>query len=780
MFTVLTRLIARPRLVLASTLLAVVVLVVLGGGVAERLLNGGTEDPASESARAAAVLNQEFPASRPNLVLVVTPASSEVGIDDAAVTAAGQQLAERLAAEQGIVGVRSYWADGEATLASDDKSSALIMARIPGEDTAADQVFRRVAPEVSGEQGAVSIQLGGPIAVRNQMQTMIGEDIASAELVVLPLILLILVLAFGSVIAALLPLGVGLIAIVGGTAVLSVVSRFTDVSIFSMNLTTALGMGLAIDYAMIVVWRFREEQRNGLTPREAATRTLGTAGRTVLFSAITVAVALSVMLLFPLYFLQSFAYAGIAVVFFAALAVLIVVPAALVLLGPWVDALDLRRFLVRWWPSQPTRARPARPRSESGWYRWATWVIGRPRIITALSVTTLLALAVPFLGVQFGAPDERQLPPGAESRVATEALAGNFGDLPDWVVDVVAEGYRHDPVAAEQAGGTNVISEAVGDAAQSPNREVAALAGYARQLSLIDGVSGVLTPVGPFQYGWQVAGPIPDDDERVAGAYTYLQVVPESDIDQASVQAQQLVQAVRAVQAPFDVQVGGAAAALVDSQAAISDRLWLALGIIMVATLLLIFLCTGSVLIPVQTVVLNALSLTVMFGAAVWVFQEGHLSGLLGFTPLGFIELSLPVLMFCLTFGLSMDYGVFVLSRMKEEYDRGRDHRSAIAFGLQRTGGLVTAAALILAIVMFAMGSSDITNIKMFGLGVGLAVLVDATVVRCLLVPAVMAITGPATWWTPPGLRRFQQRFGLSDTAPAAALPPRESVGVGS
>lgn len=787
MIRALERIATRPRLVLWLTLLVVAGLVALGGGGA-RLLNGGTDDPGSESAAASALMDREFPEQRPNVVLVVRPLG-EAGVDDPAVTAAGLAVAEALAADPGVVGVDSYWADpdgdgaGSPLVTPPDigAQGGLVLGRINGDETTADEIFARaVPPAVAAGGDVVSVEPGGPIAVRIEMQSTIGRDIAIAESVVFPLVLLILVLAFGSAVAALVPLGVGIIAIIGSMTVLTLLSRVTEVSIFSQNLVTALGLGLAIDYAMIVVRRFREELHGGASPRTAVVTTLRTAGRTVVYSAVTVGIALSVMLLFPLYFLRSFAYAGIAVVVFAVVSVLVVVPATLVLLGHRIDRWDLRPWLRR----RLGRPDPGDGIDGSRWYALATAVMRRPRLVTVAATVVLLALALPFLGVRFGAPDERQLPEGSPSRTATEALATDFTDVPDWGIDVVVSGYTHDVAAADEAGGRNVVGEAVGDATLSPDPDVAALADYARRLSLVDGVVGVLTPLGPFQYGWQVAGTLDGSADLVSpNGSAYLQVMPESAIEQASVAAQDTVRAVRAVESPFPVLVGGTAAAQVDSQAAIGDRLWLALAIIVVATLVLVFLLTGSVVLPVQTVLVNALSLTVMFGAAVWVFQDGNLSGLLGFTPLGFLELSLPVLMFCLAFGLSMDYGVFVLSRMKEERDLGHDHAEAVARGTARTGGLVTAAAVILAVLLFAMGASRVTNIMMLGLGVGLAVLVDATVVRCLLVPAALAWTGPVAWWSPPALRRFHDRFGLRESerpAPEPADPAAEREPVGA
>ncbi|MFD7322861.1 MMPL family transporter [Streptomyces sp. NPDC059875] len=708
---------ARPRLSLLVALVITALAVLAGGGVADRMGSGGWEDPDGESTYATQVLEREFPASQPNLLLLVDAGAA--GVDDRAVAAEARRLAERLDAEPGVSGVGSYWGTGSPALRSEDGRQAVIAARIEGEEKAAGEILQKIAPEYRGTHGPVEVSVGGPLAVMHEMQTVIQEDLLRAELIALPVTLVLLVMVFGSAVAALLPLGIGIVAILGTNAVLRGITEFTDVSVFAQNLTTALGLGLAIDYALFVVRRFREELAAGADVRTAVGTTLRTAGRTVLFSALTVAVSLAAMLVFPQYFLRSFAYAGIAVVLLAAAAALILLPAALLLLGERVNALDLRRLFRRRRSSEGAES-GAGPRAESGagWAWTAALVMRRAPVFAVATTAGLVLLGLPFLDVKFGTADDRQLPVTAESRVVQDQLRDGFPGSP--------------------GGGLTVLAEGPATPAQ-----------YAAYRERIEGLDGIERIDGPVTSG---AG---------ADARAYFTVVPEGEA--VGDTAQSAVGELRAQEAPFDTSVTGAAAVLVDSKDAIADRLPWAAAIIAVVTLLLVFLLTGSVLIPLQAVVLNALSLTAMFGAVVWVFQEGHLSGLLGFTSTGDIETTLPVLMFCVAFGLSMDYGVFLLSRIKEEYDATGDHDHAVRFGLRHTGGLITAAAVILAVVMVAIGTSRVTNTKMLGLGVALAVLMDAMVVRSLLVPAVMKLTGRLTWWAPGPLRRFHDRFGISE-----------------
>ncbi|MER6028310.1 MMPL family transporter [Streptomyces sp. NPDC001851] len=698
---------ARPRLSLLVALLLTALAVLAGSGVADRLGSGGWEDPAAESTYATKALERAFPASQPNLLLLVD--SGGASVDDPAVAAEARDLAGRLAGEKGVTGVGSYWQSRSPALRAKDGHEALIAARITGDETAMGRTLDRVAPRYRGTHGPVRVKLGGIVAVRHEMQTIIKEDLTRAELIALPITLVLLVMVFGSAVAALLPLGIGIVAILGTNAVLRGLTAFTDVSVFALNLTTALGLGLAIDYALFIVRRYREELSTGADPSTAVGATLRTAGRTVFFSALTVAVSLAAMMVFPQYFLRSFAYAGIAVVLLAAAAALILLPAALVLLGHRVNSLDLRRLL--------RRRRGPEPADGTAWARTAGLVMRRAPLFALGTTVLLVTLGLPFLGVKFGTADDRQLPSTAESHVVQEHIREGFPGSPGGGLEVLAEG-------------------------RATESQYAA---YKQQMAALPEVA-------------RVDGPL------VKGNSAYFTVQPGGEaVDEA---AQRLVGDLRALHAPFGTKVTGTAAVLVDTKHAIAQRLPWAAGFIAVVTLLLVFLLTGSVLIPVQAVVLNALSLTAMFGAVVWVFQDGHLSGALGFTSSGSIETTLPVLMFCVAFGLSMDYGVFLLSRIKEEYDRTGDHDAAVRHGVQRTGGLITAAAVILAVVMVAIGTSRVTNTKMLGLGIALAVLMDAMVVRSLLVPAIMRLTGRATWWAPAPLRRFHERFGVSEGAP--------------
>ncbi|MFE1379276.1 MMPL family transporter [Streptomyces sp. NPDC058740] len=734
-----TRLVtARPRLSLLLALVITALAVLAGSGVGDRMGSGGWEDPDAESTYALEVLEREFPASQPNLLLLVdvsgaggTGGTGAAGgaspaVDSPAVATEARKLAERLDAEPGVGGVGSYWSTGSPALRSADGRQAVIAARIDGDEKAAGAVLERIAPAFRGTHGPVEVSVGGPLAVRHEMQTIIQEDLLKAEMIALPITLVLLVMVFGSAVAALLPLGIGIVAILGTNAVLRGITELTDVSVFAQNLTTALGLGLAIDYALFVVRRFREELAAGADTRTAVATTLRTAGRTVLFSALTVAVSLAAMLVFPQYFLRSFAYAGIAVVLLAAAAALILLPAALVLLGDRVNALDLRR-LFRRRAGAGAGAGAVEREAGAGWARTAGLVMRRAPLFAVATATGLVLLGLPFLGVRFGTADDRQLPATAESRVVQDRLRDAFPGNPGGGITVLAEG------------------------AATPGQ-------YARYRERIEAVDGVARVDGPVT---SPAG---------GNTHAYFTVVPEGET--VGSDAQRVVGEVRAEKAPFTTSVTGAAAVLVDSKDAIGERLPWAAAIIAVVTLILVFLLTGSLLIPLQAVVLNALSLTAMFGAVVWVFQEGHLSGLLGFTSTGDIETTLPVLMFCVAFGLSMDYGVFLLSRIKEEYDATGDHEHAVRFGLRRTGGLITAAAVILAVVMVAIGTSRVTNTKMLGLGVALAVLMDAMVVRSLLVPAVMKLTGRLTWWAPGPLRRFHDRFGISEGGTPATPAP--------
>jgi RND superfamily putative drug exporter len=454
-------------------------------------------------------------------------------------------------------------------------------------------------------------------------------------------------------------------------------------------------------------------------------RTIQTAGKTVLISALTVAVSLSALLVFPLYFLRSFAYAGVAVVLLALAGSILSLPALLSVLGHRVDAVRVGR------------RRAARAEHEGAWHRIATIVMRRPVPVATAVVVFLVLLGTPFLRASFGAPDDRVLPASAGSRQAGEILRSEF--------------------SGNAAEGFGVVADGVGA------DRLDDIAAVAATLSALEGVDRVESAAGTFVSG-QLASTSPNDGSFLAAdgtSISWMSVVPDFPV--VSPQGEQLAKDIRQLDLPFEVAVGGQAAGLVDTKAAISAALPWAIAIIVIATFVLLFLMAGSLLVPVKALVLNLLSLTATFGAMVWIFQDGNLSDLLGFTATGTLDISMPILMFCIAFGLSMDYEVFLLSRIKEEYDRIGDNEAAVALGLERTGRIITAAALLLSITFFAFGTSGVSFIKMFGIGLGLAVLMDATIVRAFLVPAFMRLAGDANWWAPASLRRFHDRFGLKE-----------------
>lgn len=714
-------------LVLAATLVGLVVAGVFGGGVADSLSNGGFEDPGAESVAAAAVLESGFGVSDPAVVLVVTAPGGSV--DDPAVVAAGLAITEQLSAEAGVLATSSYWSLGGAEpLRSIDGDRALVFAMIGGDDGEVLDISGRLAEEYRGGRDGLEIAVGGSGPLFAEVQETIETDLVRAEIIAFPITALLLVLIFGSVVAASLPLLIGGFAIVGTFLVLQVLTGLTEVSIFALNLTTALGLGLAIDYSLFVVSRYREELAAGYEPNDAIVRTVMTAGRTVLFSAGTVAVSLSAMLVFNLAFLRSFGYAGIAVVALAALGAVVVLPAILVLLGTRVDRLKVRNV-------------KAGSDGAGVWHRIATAVMKRPLPIATAAVMLLVFLGAPFLGVQLGSSDDRVLPDTASARVAGDILRSDFNSFESAAISVVA------PEA-------NTTEEA--------------LAAYAANLSSLDGVARVDAATGSYVSGVEVAPAGVDSLRFTSSTGTYLSIVP--DVEPISPEGEALVNDVRQMEAPFSTLVTGGSAELVDTKASLFGSLPFAIAIIGIVTFVLLFLMFGSIVVPLKAVVLNMLSLSATFGALVWVFQDGNLSGFLGFTATGSIEITMPILMFAIAFGLSMDYEVFLLSRIKEEHDSGKDNVEAVAVGLERTGRIVTAAAVLIAVVFVAFATSNVSFMKMFGIGMTLAVLVDAFIVRATLVPAFMRLAGDANWWAPSWMRGVYRRFGIKDHA---VLPTR-------
>jgi RND superfamily putative drug exporter len=623
-------------------------------------------------------------------------------------------------------------------LKSKGGDKALVLAHLQGNEDQVNTRIKQLSPLLTRDTTAIKVGVGGFAEVFRQVGVTIEKDLARAEGTALPITMILLVFVFGSVIAAGVPVAIGVLSIIGTLFVLFVISQLTQVSIYSMNLTTAMGLGLAIDYSLFVVSRYREELRKGRAVTAAIVRTVETAGRTVVFSALTVAASLAALLVFPLAFLRSFAYAGIAVVAVAAAASVIVLPAILASLGTRIDKFS--------WRKSSASALSARTKDATAvgfWHSQALRVMRRPWVY-AISITALLViLGLPFLHIRFGLPDDRVLPANLSSRKVQDVIRTEF--------------------TSQEAGAAQVVTTGIGD----PAAHTAEIDAFAKQLSTIRGVARVDALTGFYAGGQQVVPPNPLTQRFAAKDATYWNVVPS--VEPISKDGERLVKDIRALHSPFatPVKVGGMSAQLVDSKASIFSRLPLAALIIAIVTFTVLFLMFGSVLVPAKAVVLNLLSLSATFGAMVWVFQEGHGAGFLGFTPTGTIDTTTPILMFCIAFGLSMDYEVFLLSRIKEEHDRGGDNEHSVAVGLERTGGIVTAAAALLSVVFLAMSTSGVTFIKLFGLGLTMAVLMDATLIRATLVPAFMRLAGEANWWAPGPMRRFYERFGFSESEPA-------------
>jgi RND superfamily putative drug exporter len=732
MFTALGHLIVRRRTsIITLTMIGLAVAVAMGIGVFGQLSNGGFDDPNSESVAAAELLHHEFDTGGTDLVAVVTSESGSV--DDARTAASGAELTAELDAAPGTVDVASYWSLGAPPpLRSEDGTRALILVRFSGDVDNAERTehIEALLADYDGlERDGLRVDLAGREAVFTAIGETIEGDLARAESIAIPLTLLLLLVVFGSAVAAGLPVLVGMISVFGAFFVLYVITLFTDVSIFSINLVTALGLGLAIDYSLFVVSRFREELDRGRSVDDAVVRTVETAGRTVAFSATTVAISLSALLIFPLYFLRSFAYGGIGVLLVAMVISVVFLPALLAVLGPRVDA-------GRVFKRTPDRI------GEGGWHRLATAVMRRPIPVAIAGVTLLVALGLPFLNVKWGTGDDRVLPESAAAREASEVLRTDFTS---------SEGDAYPVIGA---GGV----------------DDAKIAAYAAAVSAVDGVGRVDSAVGRFADGVLIAPSDPTLQRfgpaaSVSGDSTWFNVVPT--VEPISPEAETMIAEVRKIDSTFEtVLVGGASASFVDSNEAIFSRVPIAGAMIVVSTFVLLFLMFGSLLVPLKAIVLNTLSLTAVFGFIVWVFQEGNGADVLGFTATGLTDTSMPILMFCVAFGLSMDYEVFLLSRMKEEYDRTGDNDLAVATGLERTGRLVTAAALLLSITFFAFATSGVTFIKLFGLGLAIAVLVDAFIVRSTLVPALMKLAGDWNWWAPAPLRRLHDRIGISEGDP--------------
>jgi RND superfamily putative drug exporter len=729
----------RARLILLVAGLAVVLAGVVGIHAVSKLKSSGFVSPHAPSEIASNLLDQHFGGS-PNLILLVQARSGTV--DQPAVASTGRGITAAVAASPGVSGVTSYWTTDSTTLRSRSGTEALVLAHVAGNDTVLKNRTNAAIAAAGRVGGPLTVKAGGTSAANDAVGQQVTKDLGVAEAIAIPLTMVLLILAFGSVVAAGLPVAIGLIAIIATLAVLWIIGSITDVSVYALNLTTAMGLGLAIDYSLLMVNRYREELAAGRTVTDAVIRSVETAGRTILFSAATVAAAMAALLVFPVYFLRSFAYAGVSVIVIAALGALVVLPALLTVLGWRVNALRV---------PLPRRRRPTMASVESPfWRRVVTGVMRRP-IAAGLPVVLILVIAgLPFLHVHFGTPDDRVLPTSAAARQVGDALRTQFRSDADDTLEIVTSRPLNPTESAT----------------------------YSARISTVAGVAMVTGPSGVWTDGAEVAtgGPVALRHQGSTESWYTAIITPDSE----SGAAQALVHHVRAqpVATGTVSYVGGSAAALVDQKQDLGSRLPLALILIVLTTLIVLWLFTGSVVLPLKALVLNFLSLTAVFGAMVWIFQYGHGASILGFTPMP-TSTTMPLLLFCIAFGLSMDYEVFVLSRIKELHDAGASNTDAVVGGLARTGRIVTTAAALLAVTFFAIASSKISFIQMFGIGTGVAILVDATLIRGVLVPSFMRLMGDANWWSPPLLRRWHDRLNLSDAPPdTAPRPAAESVPV--
>jgi RND superfamily putative drug exporter len=742
--------IAAPRRILAVAALIMVAAAVFGIPVAKSLSAGGFQDPTSESAQATKLLTEKFNQGDMQLLITVTAPD---GVKAPNATAVATDIVNHLKQSPHVADVTSPWTvppQAAANLISEDGKTGLVVAGITGGENDAQKYAKALSDEVVHDRDGVTVRSGGVAMVYAQITEQSQRDLLLMESIAIPLSFLFLVWVFGGLIAAALPMIVGGMAIVGSMSVLRLLTFSTDVSIFALNLSTALGLALAIDYTLLIISRYRDELAEGVPRDRALIRTMSTAGRTVLFSATTVALSMAAMLLFPMYFLKSFAYAGVATVAFAAAAAVIVTPAAIWLLGDRLDALDVRRLIRR--VSRRPEPTP-KPVEQLFWYRSTRTVMRRAVPIGLAVVVLLLALGAPFLGVKWGFPDDRVLPTSASAHQVGDQLRNDFADDSSTAVTVV-------------------VPDAAGLAPAAIDR-------YAAELSRVPDVSAVSAPTGTFVGGNKV-GP-PSAPAGVVDGGAFLTVASNAPLFSDGSEAQ--LDRLHQVPGPDgrSVEMTGSAQINRDSVDAITDRLPLVLGLIAVITFGLLFLLTGSVVLPLKAVVLNVLSLTAAFGALVWIFQDGHLNAL-GTTATGTLVANMPVLLFCIAFGLSMDYEVFLVARIREYWLRLRagsdatpsglrsirlaraDNDEAVALGLARTGRVITAAAVVMSISFAALIAAQVSFMRMFGVGLTLAVLVDATLIRMVLVPAFMHVMGGWNWWAPRPLVRLHQRIGISES----------------
>ena len=689
-------LVRRKKAALALFIIGIILSGVFGSLIFSRLDAGGYSDPKSDSYKVYEYLRDDLKINDPSVVLVVDAGSRDITSPD--VVQEAKSLEAKIAQEEGITKTLSYWSSGgEATLKSKDGRAGYIL--IYGESDAFSPESQELGAvfqdKYEGNYGSFTLYPGGVSVVGNAISEKIAEDLKIAEIVSIPLTFILLAFVFGALAASAMPLIVGVAAIIGAFFILYLISLFTNVSVYALNLTTGMGLGLGIDYALLMVNRFREEIHHGKNVQDSIVTTMATAGKTVFYSGLTVLVTMVSLTFFPLPFLKSFGYAGVSVVALAVVGALFGLPPILALLGKKIDKGVIRKSSIT-------------PKEDGRWAQTARFVMKRPTAVVILSLVILGILTAPIQNINFAQGDSRMLPASNPAAIATALQADRFAGQTNNPVEIII---------FDGAGKTLEISE------------------YSEEIATVSGIVAVQPP--------QVIG----QDVRLVAFHSMLPRTPD---------AQKLIHDIRDLKAPDGTLVGGVAADYTDSQDGISKTLPWALGWIALSVFILIFVFTGSIILPIKAVLLNVLSLAATMGVLTWVFIDGHLQWLVGsFTLTGTLDTSIVILIAVVVFGLSMDYELFLLSRIREEHLAGKSNIEAVAVGLQRSARIITAAAVLLAVVFAAFITSGVTSIKSMGFGVALAVILDATIVRALLVPALMRLFGERNWWAPKWMQRF-------------------------
>lgn len=668
----------------------------LGSQAFARFDSGGYNDPASDSAKVQTYLKETFDVRTPSLVVAVHAKGGSV--DDQGVIDSARILESSIRGEENTDKVISYWSSGNAPyLKSKDGQSGLMFVYFKTSDfTESDALGGDYQKKYDGTFQNLDVYVSGEAVFANAINGRIQEDLKKAEFISIPLTFLMLLLVFGALVASAMPLVIGITAIIGTFFVMYLLTLFTDVSIFVLNLTTGLGLGLGIDYALLIVNRFREELAKGLNKDQAVINTMKSAGKTVFYSGLTVVVTLISLTFFPLNFLKSMGYAGASVVALAVLGALIPLPALLMILGEKVNKGRVRKgALVQ--------------HEDGRWSQIARFVMRRPVTVVAGSLAILFFFISPIGNVKFGQIDTDQLPATDRAYVSSQFISQEFPGEEGAPIEIVFP---------------------------KGSKQTAEISTFASRLSELPGITRVGEP-------------------QTVGDVVRLEAV--QSIKPRTPQGEALVADIRALPAPEGTLVGGAAADYADTQGAIADTLPIVFGWVILTVLVLLFAFTGSIILPIKAVILNFLSLAATIGVLAWIFGEGNLQSIVGdFILTGILDTNMMVLVAIVAFGLSMDYEVFLLSRIKEEHDAGKSNVDAVATGLQRSARIITAAAFILAIVFAAFVTSGVTSIKLLGFGVAFAILLDATLIRALLVPALMRLFGERNWWAPKALKRFQ------------------------